>query len=168
MFKKIALSAALAALSLSAFGAEAVSYYGGADIGLSKFDSVSGSKTSIGGFIGAQLTEHLAVEGGYRRLGEFTEHVGTLAVTVAAKQAALSLVGSVPVGMGLTAYGRIGYNRLTADASVASVSAGKSSSSALYGAGVSYAISPVMSVRVEATKLASDTSNVSLGVAFKF
>jgi OOP family OmpA-OmpF porin len=168
MFKKLALSLALAALSSAAFGADALSYYGGADIGLTRFDGVAGSNTSIGGFVGVRLTEHLALEGAYRRLGEFDEQAGALKVTVAAKQAALSLVGFLPVSAGLTVYGRIGYNRLTADASVASVSAGKTSNKALYGAGVSYALTPVMSVRIEATKAASDTTNISVGAAFKF
>jgi OOP family OmpA-OmpF porin len=168
MLRKIALSATLAVLSSSAFAAAPGSYYVGADIGLSKFDGITGSKTSIGGFVGAQLTDHLAVEGAYRRLGEFDERAGTVTVNVAAKQAALSLVGSWPVGYGMTAFGRIGYNRLEADASVASVSVGETTNKALYGAGVSFAITPVISARVEATKPASDTSNFSFGVAFKF
>jgi hypothetical protein len=167
MIQKFALSAALAVLSSPAFAAGA-SFYGGADIGLTRFDGISGSNTSIGGFVGVQLMEHLAVEGAYRRLGEFDEQAGALKVTVAAKQAALSLVGSWPVGAGMSAYGRIGVNRLTADASVASVSAGKTTNSALYGAGMSFTITPAMIARVEATKAASDTTNVSVGVAFKF
>jgi OOP family OmpA-OmpF porin len=168
MLRKIALPAMLAVLSSSAFAAAPGSYYVGADIGLSKFDGIKGSNTSIGGFVGAQLTDHLAVEGAYRRLGEFDERAGTTTVNVAAKQAALSLVGSWPVGAGMSAYGRIGVNRLTADASVASVSAGKTTNKALYGAGMSFAITPAMIARVEATKAASDTTNVSVGVAFKF
>jgi OOP family OmpA-OmpF porin len=168
MLRKIALPAMLAVLSSSAFAAAPGSYYVGADIGLSKFDGIKGSNTSIGGFVGAQLTDHLAVEGAYRRLGEFDERAGTTTVNVAAKQAALSLVGSWPVSDGITAFGRIGYNRLEADASVAGVNASETTNKALYGAGVSFAITPVISARVEVTKPASDTSNFSFGVVFKF
>ncbi len=168
MFKKIALSAALAMLSSSAVAAGAVSYYGGAYIGLTKFDDINGNKTSIGGFIGVQLTDNFALEGAYRRLGEFDVRAGTMTVNVATKQAALSLVGSWPMANGVTAFGRLGYNRLEAEASVANFNSSETTNKALYGAGFSYPITPVMIVRVEATKPASDTTNFSIGVAFKF
>lgn len=168
MFKKIALAAALAAVASSSFAADTMSYYAGVDAGTTKIDAFSGHKTSFGGFIGVQLTENLAIEGGYRRLGDFDQRVGSVNVGVTADQAALSLVGTLPFGNGFSAIGRIGYNRLDAEASVGNVKVGDNTSKALYGAGIAYAISPTVSARIEALKPASDTTNISVGVVFKF
>ena len=168
MFKKIVLSAALAVLSSSSFAADTLSYYAGADVGTTKIDNFSGRKTSFGGFFGVQLTENVAVEGAYRRLGDFDQRVGSVNVGVTADQAALSLVGTLPLGNGFSAIGRIGYNRIEAEASVATVKASDTTNKALYGAGFAYAITPMISARLEATKPASDTTNVSVGIVIKF
>lgn len=163
MLKKIAIAATLA-LSATATLAADTGFYAGADVGSTKFDGLSGRKTSFGGFAGYQFTENLAVEGAYRRLGTIT----VSGIDVDANQAALSLVGIVPVGNGFKLYGRLGYNNLEAKATANGTTASASTSGALFGIGMSYSFAPNVSARLEVQRPSSDSTNINVGVAFKF
>lgn len=169
MFKKFAIAASIAA-SLASFATGATAAdnatqpYIGVDGGATKFDGFSGRHGSFGGFVGLQFTPNIAVEGAYRRLGAMT----VAGVDVSTDQAALSLIGSIPMGNAFSAFGRLGYNRLSADASLHGASASGSTSGGLYGLGLAYDASSNVAVRLEFQKPSSDSSNLSLAVAFKF
>ncbi|MBY0241930.1 MAG: outer membrane beta-barrel protein [Burkholderiaceae bacterium] len=164
MIKKIAAAAALAVLATSTFAAEPAGVYAGLDVGSTKLDDLSGRKTSVGGFVGYQFNETFAVEGGYRRLASFTDS----GVDVKANQAAVSVIASLPVTAGIKVFGRLGYNRLEAKASAGRGSFSDSTSSAVYGVGASFDVSPVVAVRAEWQRPSSDSNNLSLGVSYKF
>ena len=167
MFKKIAAATALLIASSAAFAAQPNTFYAGADVGRTKIDDYSKRDTSVGAFVGYNFHQNFAVEGGYRRLADFDRFGGTNA-SVDADQLALSVVGSLPVGESFSVYGRLGVNRIEAKASVGNISVKDSTTKALYGVGMSYAITPAVSARLEVQKPASDVTNVSAGVAFQF
>lgn len=164
MIKKIAAAAALAVLATSTFAAEPAGVYAGLDVGSTKLDDLSGRKTSFGGFAGYQFNDNFAVEAGYRRLAKFTY----FGADVDTKQAAVSVIGAMPVAAGVKVFGRLGYNHLSADASYAGRSASDSTSSAVYGVGASFDVSPVVAVRAEWQRPSSDSNNFSVGVSYKF
>lgn len=169
MFKKIAFAATLAVLASSSFAAVAPSIYAGADIGSTKIDGISDRSTSFGAFIGYQFHENFAVEGAYRRLADFDMNFnGTKFGNVTLDQAAVSLVGTLPLSSGFNVFGRLGYNRVDATGNAGSSSSADSTSGALVGIGLGYAINARVSARVEVQKPSSDSSNLNVGVSYKF
>ena len=164
MIKKIAAAAALAVLATSSFAAQPVGVYAGLDVGSTKLDGHGDRETSFGGFVGYQFNNHFAVEGGYRRLASFPY----LGVDVDAKQTAVSVIGSYPVATGIKVYGRLGYNRVEAEASAGGFSYSDSTSTGLYGIGATFDVTPAVAVRAELQRPSSDSSNFSVGVSYKF
>lgn len=162
MFKKIAAAALFAAVSHSAAAAE--QFYAGADLGATKFQGISGNKTSYGVYGGYQFQENFAAELGLRRLGDFTLY----GVDVETEQAALSLVARLPLSNGFHVYGRLGYNYLDASASYGANHASDNTSGGLYGLGLAYDFTPTVSARVEVQRPSSDSTNLSAGLTFKF
>jgi OOP family OmpA-OmpF porin len=167
MFKKFAAAAALAAASTAAFAAEPPSFYAGVDVSSTK---ISGSDRDggYGAFLGYKFNESFAVEGGYHRLAETEYRSGPLRADVTLDQLDLSVIGSLPLSAGFDVYGRLGYNRLTADADVAGFSAREHDNNVLYGVGLGYAFTPVIHARLEVQKPSSDATKILAGVAFRF
>jgi OOP family OmpA-OmpF porin len=164
MFKKFAAAAALAFVASSAFAAAPTGIYAGLDVGSTKIDNFSDSKASVGGFVGYGFHPNFAVELGYRQLGSWDVQ----GVDVKAKQTHLSLIGSYPLNGQLDIYGRLGYNKLRAEASYAGYSYGDDTTGGLYGIGLNYSFAPNISARLEVQKPSSDSTNVGVGVVFKF
>jgi OOP family OmpA-OmpF porin len=164
MFKKIAAAAALALVATSAFAAQPTAFYAGVDAGSTKIDNVDDSKASFGGFLGYGFNQNVAVELGYRQLGKWD----VMGADLKAKQAHLSVIGSWPLNQQLDVYGRLGYNQLRAEASYAGYTYGEDTSGALYGIGLNYSFTPAIAGRIEVQKPSSDSTNISVGVAFKF
>lgn len=160
MLKKIVAAAALAVMASSSFAGTPGTLYGGLDVGSTKVDNISGKETSFGGFVGYNFHQNFALEGGFRRLATY-DVVGE---DVTLDQTALSVVGSVPLSQGFNVFGRLGYNHLKADSGFG----GGSDSGVLYGVGLGYNFSPTVAGRVEVQKPSSDSTNVSVGVAFQF
>ena len=155
MFKKIVIASALALIASASFAQTAPGVYAGVDVGSTKIsdDGDSERDTSIGGFVGYSFNQNFAIEGGYRNL--FDKNGFEL------NQTAISGLAIAPLSNGFSVYGRLGYNHLSADGM-------ESENKAVYGAGVSYAVTPTASVRFEVQKPHSDVTNLSVGVAFKF
>jgi OOP family OmpA-OmpF porin len=154
MFKKIAIAATLAMLASSSFAAGP--FYAGADVGSTKVDGFSDRETSYGAFVGYNFHQNFAVEGAYRRLADFGDET--------VDQAAVSVVGTLPLSNGFNVFGRLGYNRIEAK-----YDGGKDSESkAVYGVGVGYAFTPTVSGRIEVQQPHSDVTNISAGVVFRF
>lgn len=164
MFKKIAVAATLALLASSTFAAERGYVYAGADVGTTDIVGLSGRSTSFGSFIGYQFTSHLAVEANVRRMADTTERF----VDVRVVQMGLSLVGTLPLSNGLNVFGRVGHNKVEGRASAGGVVTGETVNKFMYGVGVGYAFTPVISGRVEYQKLTNFGNNVSASVVFKF
>ena len=155
MFKKLVIASALSLIASASFAQTAPGVYAGVDVGSTKVsdDGFSERDTSIGGFVGYSFNENFAIEGGYRSLFDKDG--------VEVKQTAISGLAIAPLSNGFSVYGRLGYNHLSATDM-------DSENKAVYGAGVSYAVTPTASVRFEVQKPHSDVTNLSLGVAFKF
>lgn len=163
MLKKIVAAAAIALLAGSSYAADAGAY-AGLDVGSTKVDSLSGSKVSFGGFVGYNFNENFAVEGSVRRLGRWDVN----GADVKLNQVLLSVIGSYPVSPEFNVFGRLGYNRLSADASFMGNSGSGSSKGSMYGFGVGYNFSSQIVGRLEVQKPSSDSTNLSIGVAYKF
>jgi len=169
MFKKITAAAALIIASSAAFAAQPGTVYVGADVGKTKIDDISGRATSAGAFVGYNFHQNVAIEAGYRRLGDYEFSGAGVRGDVDLDQASLSLVGSLPLSGGFSVLGRLGYNRVEADAKVRGFGGAKEhDSNALVGIGVGYAFSPALSARLELQRPGSDASNLSVGVAYQF
>lgn len=164
MLKKIVAAAALAMLAGSSFAADTVGAYAGLDVGSTKIDGLSDNKVSFGGFAGYNFNQNVAVEGNVRSLGKWSDS----GVDVKITQVALSVIGSYPFNPQFNVYGRLGYNRLNADASYMGLNGSDSTSGGLYGIGLGYNFSSQIVGRVEVQKPSSDSTNVSVGVAYKF
>jgi OOP family OmpA-OmpF porin len=163
MFKKIAVAAALVAASSAVFAAEPTPFYAGVDVSSTKvsgFDDEGG----FGGFVGYKINQSVAVEAGYHRLVD-TDIDGADATL---DQMDISLIGSVPLTDGFNMYGRIGYNRVEGELSSNGVKQKDHTNNALYGIGLGYAFSPVVSARLEVQKPDSEITKLVAGVAFKF
>lgn len=168
MIKHIAAAAALLAAS-SAFAAQPGTLYAGVDAGTTKMDDVSGRSSSAGAFVGYNLHENLAIEAGYRRMGEFALYTYGTYSDVDFDAASVSLVGTLPLGGGFSLLGRVGYNRLEAEAKVRGYGTGKAhDSGTVAGIGVSYAITPKFAARLELQRPGSDVSNLSAGISYQF
>jgi len=166
MLKKIIAVAALATIAASSHAATPGSVYAGLDVGATESNDYASHKTSFGGFVGYNLNENIAIEGGYRRLAsaKFSD------VDSKIDQAALSVVGSLPVGNGFAVFGRLGYNRLdhSVDVSLGGPDLKEHVSKVLSGVGVSYNFDSKISARVEAQRAERNLTNVSAGVAYSF
>jgi OOP family OmpA-OmpF porin len=158
MIKKIAAAAALTLAASVAFAAPTGVYAGG-DIGSTRADSqdLNSSKASYGGFVGYGVNDNIAVELGYRRLGEWDKANGNEATI---NQTHLSVVASVPLKDQFSVYGRIGYNKLNG--------AAETSSGALYGIGVGYDVNPRVFTRLEVQKPSNFSNNIGVSVGYKF
>lgn len=167
MFKKFAAATALLAAASGAFAAEPPSLYAGIDVSSTK---ISGSDRDggYGAFLGYKFNERFAVEGGYHRLADTEYRSGTLRANVTLDQLDLSAIGTLPLSAGFDLYGRLGYNRLTADADVAGYSAKEHENKVLYGIGLGYTFTPVIHARLEVQKPSSDATKILAGVAYKF
>jgi OOP family OmpA-OmpF porin len=159
MFKKIAIAAALATLAGSSFAAPQGPFYAGVDVGATQIHA-DDSDTSYGGFVGYRFNQNVAVEAGYRRLGQWDFGVSGYKVD----QASLSAVGTLPLSNGFNVYGRLGYNNL--DASGKYVSG--SESNVLYGVGVGYDFGGNIAGRVEVQKPSGAFTNVGVSVLYSF
>jgi len=170
MFKKIAAAAAIVAslaASSAAFAAEPLPFYAGIDAGSTKVKGAD-REGSYGAFFGYKFTPGIAIEGGYHRLADTEVRYAGVNTDLTVDQIDLSLIGTVPLSNGFDLYGRLGYNRLEAEARVAGFSAKEHDSHALYGLGLGYTFTPVVHGRVEVQKPESDVTRVLAGVAFRF
>lgn len=159
MIKQITAAVLLAATSFAASAAEPTNFYAGGDIGSSKFED-AGHKTSFGAFAGYTFNENFAIEAGFRRLGKWNIEGSD----VKANQLAISVLGSVPVADQVSVYGRLGYNRVESKWDDQKDTQNK----ALFGVGVSYAITKEVSARIEWQRPVSHSHNISVGVAYHF
>lgn len=168
MLKNIAVAAALVIASSAAMAADAPGFYVGGDVGTTKMEDVSDRETGYGVFGGYQINKFVGVEVGVRRLADIKEE----GVYGHFNQLTVSAVGSYPVGAGFSLIGRLGFSRVTSNASVDvgpyRVHVRDHANRGLYGIGVAYSITPAISARLEVTKPMSDLTNLSAGVSYKF
>jgi OOP family OmpA-OmpF porin len=168
MFKQIAAAAALVIASSSAFAQQAPKFYVGAEASSTKLDG-AGSEGGFGGFVGYNVNQNFAVEAGYHQLASGTMDYNGADVDVKFNQTVVSVIGALPLSNGFSLFGRLGYNDIKVRASYQGASASeKLDDGVVYGVGLGYAFSPVLSGRVEVSKPNSDMTKVTAGVAFHF
>jgi OmpA-OmpF porin, OOP family len=142
-------------------------------------------------FGGYQLSPHFALEGGYFSLGRYgysahTVPTGTLDGDMKLRGFNLDLVGTLPLVGNLSALGRVGVTSIRASDNFsatgaarvpyASNSASQRSTNLKVGAGLAYAFTPALSMRLEAERyrLKDGVGNrgnadmVSVGLVYRF
>jgi len=167
MFKKIAAAAALVAASSCAFAAEPASFYAGVDASSTKIEGLD-REGGYGAFIGYNFNPGFAVEAGYHRLADTDYSVGATSAKVTLDQIDVSVIGTVPLSNGFSVFGRLGYNRLEADASVAGFDASEHDSGAVVGLGLGYSFSREIGARLEVQRPGNDTTKIAAGISFNF
>ncbi len=162
-FAPLLLAALLSAPALANEGAVI-----GIDYGHTKISDTDLSGNGLGVFGGYRFSDSVAVEFGYRQL--FNSTTRDFGTPIKLKGTALqaSVIGYLPLGKDLSLFGRLGYNRLKAEASAGAASASSSDNKALFGVGAEYAFASNVAGRLEYQKPASDTSSVLLAVKFSF
>ncbi|WP_426207624.1 outer membrane beta-barrel protein [Massilia sp. TWP1-3-3] len=161
MFKKIIIASALTLLASTSFAQSAATphVYAGVDVGSVDVDGYD-KETSAGVFAGYSFNENWAIEGGYRQAKFDLFKV---------KQTHLSVVGTLPLSNGFNIFGRVGYNDINAKRNVTGGSlTADLDSGALYGVGVGYAFTPMITGRVEYQRPVSDANIVTAAVLFAF
>ncbi len=74
----------------------------------------------------------------------------------------------MPLSNGFSVYGRLGANRMMFKGQFGNVTETEHAHRGVYGVGVGYAFTPVISGRLELQKPMSDLTTLTAGVAFKF
>lgn len=168
MFKKFAAAAALALVASSSFAAAPVAFYGGVDVGATRISDLDDTKASVGAFVGYGINPNFAVEVGYRQLGKFDIDTYYGNVDVKVKQAQVSVLGFLPLNPQTDVYARLGYNQVKVKASGYGYSSKDDADRVLFGLGLNYSFTNQLSGRVEVQKPASDVTNLSAAVVWKF
>ncbi|QBE64582.1 porin family protein [Pseudoduganella lutea] len=163
MFKKFIATAALS-LAASASFAMPTGIYAGVTAGTTDVSDLDGNKGSFGAFAGYGFNEAIAVEVGYRQHGTWELYGSDVKV----KQTDISVLGALPLAASLDLYGRLGYAHAKVEAEYYGYRDDESVDNTLVGIGLAYRFSANLSGRVEVQKPASDTTNVSLGLAWQF
>lgn len=177
--KKIAAVASLALLSATAV--QAADYYGGINLGASKWHiadepgvTIDKSDTGYKLVLGAQFTPNIGAELGYASLGT-VKVSGNGTADVKGSGWFMDLVGTMPLSGDLSAFGKLGVFSGKAKASGAGGTASDSGTDIKYGFGLSYAVSKSVDLRGEWERyrfnLSGDKGDVdllSVGVNFKF
>ena len=167
MFKKIAIAAALVVASSVAFAAEPQPFYAGIDVSSTKIDGFD-REGGYGAFFGYKFNQSIAIEGGYHRLADTEFRAGAVRGDLTIDQIDVSVIGTLPLSNGFDVYGRLGYNRLEAEADVSGFTGKEHDSNALYGLGLGYTFSPIVHARLEVQRPASDATRIVAGVGFNF
>lgn len=172
MFKKIAIAAALVAVSATAFAQpfaqqQAPTLYAGIAGTSSDIDGFD-REGGYGAFIGYKFNPSVAIEGGYYRVADTDYRVGAVRADLTLDQIDLSVIGTLPLSNGFDVYGRLGYARIEAEADIAGYSGKEHDSGAVYGLGLGYTFSPVVHGRLEVQRPASDITKVVAGVSYNF
>ena len=195
-------------MATSARAADDNTWYAGAGIGRSTAVSLSGIDTTLAGYgqtgvsslgdsatawklyTGYQASRYLGFEGAYANLGQYSLNTsvsapaaGTGTGTWQANNVwSLAAVGYLPLGENFSAFGKLGlaYSNVnfTYAGPATAISAGKNSSSPLYGLGLKYDLGSNMALRGEFERYqnvgdSSTTGQTSvnvwtLGIQYKF
>jgi OOP family OmpA-OmpF porin len=167
MFKKFAIAAVLVAASTSAFAAGPQPFYAGIDVASTKIDGF-GREGGYGAYFGYKFNPSVAIEGGYHRVADTDYRYNGVRGDLTLDMIDLSVIGTLPLSNGFDLYGRLGYNRLEADADIGGFSGKSHESGGLYGLGLGYAFSPVVHARLEVQRPANDATRIVAGVGFSF
>ncbi|MCZ6500772.1 MAG: outer membrane beta-barrel protein [Gammaproteobacteria bacterium] len=159
----------LAALIIGALPAVAAAdghwYIGGA-IGTANIDEmVSGfqfdsDSTSYRLYGGRQFNDYFALEAGYLDLGSFNEQVlvggNVVPVSADADGFTFAAVGSIPAGERFSLHATIGSFFWDGANAIAGINSNVSDSNMFFGAGLSYSLTPNMSLRGDAVRYELD------------
>ncbi|QNA89151.1 outer membrane beta-barrel protein [Massilia sp. Dwa41.01b] len=183
MYKQLAVAAAFAIASSSVLAQQAPQFYAGADFSSIKSDDVP-HENGYGAFGGYRINEHFAVEAGYHRLAKTTTSYDYESDSFSFHssghsklyQADVSLIGTLPLGKGISAYARLGVDHLKSKGSgtvtingvTTDITGSVSATRGLYGIGLSYAFSPTIAARIEVQKPHSEIVRTAAGVAYSF
>jgi OOP family OmpA-OmpF porin len=156
--KSIKLAAVALALFGSALSAHAQAYVGG-DLNTTSVDGWSDA-TSFGVYAGYEFNSNVAAEVAYRKLGTFKVDNESIKLN----QTQVSVVGSLPLNDQVKVFGRLGYGFLN----VSGYKGYNVDNGVIYGAGAQFNVTKKIGIRGEFTRIASDATQLTIGVNYKF
>jgi opacity protein-like surface antigen len=156
--KSIKLAAVALALFGAALSAQAQAYVGG-DLNTTSVDGWSDS-TSFGVYAGYDFNTNLAAEVAYRKLGSFDSGPNTIKLNMTQ----VSAVVNLPLNDQFKVYGRLGYGFLN----ISGYDSYNVDDGIIYGAGAQFNVTKKVGIRGEFTRIASDATQVTFGVNYKF
>ncbi len=173
------IGAGLMSTAVMAAGPMAGQWYGGGNIGQSKFkDLCSGfagpctdTDTSFKIFGGYTFSPNVSGEIGYLDIGKGKISTGgptPITANLSGNALYIDAVGNYPLANNFSLLGRIGFANAKAKATAGLNSASDSVTKLHIGVGASYDISPILSLRGEWEQVSDFADNFSVGVAFKF
>lgn len=128
--------------------------------------------TGFKALLGFQVSEHLAIEGGYISVGTLstTLKVGSSSAVIDLKGTGfnVAVLGIVPVNDQFSVFGKLGYTSAKLEGSTTGFSSSQTKSSAGYGLGASYKLSQMLAIRGEFEKLYDDVNMASISLKFNF
>lgn len=142
-------------------GTAAAQMYVGADLTSSRVDGYT-SAAGHGLFAGYQFTPNWAAEVSYRNLGKFESDSASGYTRINLTQ--VSAIGAMPLNEKFKVYGRIGWGFANATGSKSYNAA----NSLGFGVGAEYSFSKTLGVRAEVNRVASDVSQLNVGVLYRF
>jgi OOP family OmpA-OmpF porin len=83
-------------------------------------------------------------------------------------QTFVTLVASLPLSSQLDLYGRVGQDYLRGDVKYGGMSENWDSDGGMLGVGLNYSFAPNLSGRLEVQKPSTDSTNVHVGIVYKF
>ncbi len=172
-----AITATLLALLAASAGAQTTEqadtgFYVGMDGGKTFF-KYSPDDTSLGAFGGYRFNSNVAVEVGYRRLGDRPAGIivtdpnspfNVIPKIETLSSTSFSLIGSMPVAKDWKVFGRMGVSRLHNSF----LGSEYDSNKMLLGVGTSYKLAPNIDARVELQRTRGNLRNLSAGISYKF
>lgn len=173
--KKIATAALISAAFAAPAFAEDQGVYVGLNVGQGNVSTAGAgwsksSETIFGGLVGYQINRNFAVEGQFTGTGKATNVAGTLK----ADALSLSAVGILPLNDAFSLYGKLGVASVSSTSSAA-FGGNATRTSATYGVGAQYNVTPTIGLRAgydvykaKTTTQNFDTNTVTVGAVFKF
>lgn len=160
-----------AAMTATAGSVDESGLYAGSIIGSSHntLQGVKWSSTSYGVDIGFKASRYLSYEFAYLNLGNSTATLKDIgSAQLKASEYQLSVLGTYPVTDQFGIYGRLGLARASSTANGPGGRAHGSSSGLIFGAGLSYSLTPALSGRVELQRPTGDITSVLASLQYRF
>lgn len=176
--KKIATAALISAAFAAPAFAEDQGVYVGLNVGQGNVSTAGAgwsksSDTIFGGLVGYQINRNFAVEGQFTGTGKATDVAGN---TLKADALSVTAVGILPLNDAFSLYGKLGVASVAStSSSAAAFGANATQTSATYGVGAQYNVTPTIGLRAgydaykaKTTLQNFDTNTLTVGAVFKF
>jgi hypothetical protein len=111
---------------------------------------------------------NFSVEGGYADLGEVTATSAGLDIDMSSNVKFVNLKSGYKLGEKASAYGKVGFNSMTVEASAQGFTFSDSETNPMYALGAALQVSKEVAVTTDYTIYSDEVSTISAGLSFNF